>query len=82
MHELSPLVQQHRDLIIHTRRELHQIPEPAFTEEKTSAKVAEYLIRERLEVQTGIAKYGVVGLIKTAKPGPTLMIRADMDGLI
>jgi amidohydrolase len=81
MHELKPLVQQHRDLIIHTRRELHQIPEPAFTEEKTSAKVAEYLIREGLEVQTGIAKYGVVGLMNTGRPGPTLMIRADMDAL-
>jgi amidohydrolase len=81
MHELKPLVHQHRDLIIHTRRELHQIPEPAYTEEKTSAKVAEYLIRQGLEVQTGIAKYGVVGLMKTGRPGPTLMIRADMDAL-
>jgi amidohydrolase len=81
MHELKPLVQQHRDAIIRTRRELHQIPEPAYTEEKTSAKVAEYLTRQGLEVQTGIAKYGVVGLMKTARPGPTLMIRADMDAL-
>jgi amidohydrolase len=81
MQRLKPLVHQHRDLIIYTRRELHQIPEPAYTEEKTSAKVAEYLTRQGLEVQTGIAKYGVVGLMKTGRPGPTLMIRADMDAL-
>ena len=36
---------------------------------------------EGLEVQTGIAQYGVIGLMKTDRPGPTLMIRADMDAL-
>lgn len=40
-----------------------------------------YLTETGLEVQTGIAKYGVVGLMKTGRPGPTLMIRADMDAL-
>jgi amidohydrolase len=81
MHELKTLVHQYRDLIIHTRRELHQIPEPAYTEEKTSAKVAEYLAGQGLEVQTGIAKYGVVGLMRTGRPGPTLMLRAELDAL-
>ena len=37
--------------------------------------------KEVLEVQTGIAQYGVVGLMETGEPGPTLMIRADMDAL-
>ncbi len=57
------------------------MPEPAYTEEKTSAYVAEYLRREGLAVQTGIARHGVVGLLLTGRPGPTLMIRADMDAL-
>jgi amidohydrolase len=81
MEDIKKLVQENRDLIINARRDLHHIPEPAYTEKKTSAYVADYLKREGLEVQTGIAKYGVVGLMETGKPGPTLMIRADMDAL-
>jgi amidohydrolase len=60
---------------------LHRIPETAYTEKKTSAYVADYLTKEGLDVQTGIAEYGVVGRLDTGKPGPTLMIRADMDAL-
>jgi len=63
------------------RRDLHRIPETAYTEKKTSAYVADYLNSLELEVQTGIAQYGMVGLLKTDRPGPTLMIRADMDAL-
>lgn len=81
MIEIKKLVQQHKDLIINTRRDLHRIPEPAYTEEKTSVYVAEYLRKEDLEVQTGIAQTGVVALMKRAGPGRTLMIRADMDAL-
>jgi amidohydrolase len=81
MLDLKSLIHQEKDFIIGVRRELHQIPEPAYTEEKTSARVAGYLMDHGLAVQTGIAKYGVVGLLETAKPGPTLMIRADMDAL-
>jgi amidohydrolase len=81
MIEIKKLVQQHKDLIINTRRKLHCIPEPAYTEEKTSAYVAEYLRKEGLEVQTGIAQTGVVASMKRAGPGRTLMIRADMDAL-
>ena len=81
MIDINKLVQQHKDLIINTRRDLHRIPEPAYTEEKTSAYVAEYLRKEDLEIQTGIARTGVVALMKLAGPGRTLMIRADMDAL-
>jgi amidohydrolase len=68
-------------LVINTRRDLHRIPEVGYTEEKTSAYVADYLRREGLEVQTGIAQFGVLGLLQGGKPGPTLLIRADMDAL-
>ena len=81
MVDIRQLVSEHKELVINTRRDLHRIPETAYTEKKTSAYVAEYLNREGLEVQTGIATYGVVGLLKTGRPGPTLLLRADMDAL-
>ena len=81
MVDIHQLVVEHKELVISIRRDLHRIPETAYTEEKTSAYVAEYLRREGLEVQTGIATYGVVGLLNTGRPGPTLLLRADMDAL-
>ena len=81
MENIHQLVSEHKDLIIKMRRDLHRIPETAYTEKKTSAYVADYLNSLGLEVQTEIAQYGVVGLLKTDRPGPTLMIRADMDAL-
>ena len=82
MVDMRQLVSEHKEAVINTRRDLHRIPEVGYTEEKTSAYVAEYLNREGLAVQTGIARFGVVGLLETGKPGPTLMIRADMDALL
>lgn len=81
MDNVRQLVEAEKDLFIETRRDLHQIPETAYTEEKTSAYVAEYLKREGLDVRTGIAQFGVVGNMDLKRPGPTLMIRADMDAL-
>ncbi len=81
MVNVKELVQKHRDRIVGFRRELHRIPEPGYTERKTSAAVAEHLKRTGLDVRTGIARFGVLGLLRTEKPGPTLMIRADMDAL-
>jgi amidohydrolase len=81
MVDIHKLVSEHKELVINTRRDLHRIPEVGYTEEKTSAYVADYLNREGLEVQTGIAQFGVVGLLNTSRPGPTLLVRADMDAL-
>jgi amidohydrolase len=81
MANVHQMVSELKDLIINTRRDLHRIPETAYTEKKTSAYVADYLTKEGLDVQTEIAQFGVVGLMDTGKPGPTLMIRADMDAL-
>jgi len=81
MMDFTKLVREHKDLITKLRRDLHLIPEPAYTEKKTSAYVADYLGRQGLEVQTGIAQTGVVGLMKLTRPGKTLMIRSDMDAL-
>ncbi len=66
------------------RRDLHEHPELAFEEVRTSGIVAQRLRTLGLEVQTGIAKTGVVGLLRGggSKPGAkTIAIRADMDAL-
>ncbi len=81
MMDIKKLVSKNRERIVKTRRDLHLIPEPAYTEKKTSTYVAEYLKKEGLDLHTGIAKYGVVGVMDTGRPGPTLMIRSDMDAL-
>jgi amidohydrolase len=67
--------------IIEWRRDFHQNPELSNREFRTSKIVAEHLKRIGLEVQTGIAKTGVVGVLRGGKPGPTIALRADMDAL-
>lgn len=67
--------------VIEWRRHFHQYPELSNRETKTAAFVAEHLRKLGLEVQTGVAKTGVVGLLKTGKPGPVIGLRADMDAL-
>jgi amidohydrolase len=63
------------------RRHLHQHPELSNREVETAKYVAEKLRSFGLEPQTGIAKTGVVAVLKGGLPGPTVALRADMDGL-
>src|SRR5581483_7486602 len=66
------------------RRDLHEHPETAFEEVRTSNIVAQRLRALGLEVQAGIAKTGVVGLLRGSASGSgakTLAIRADIDAL-
>lgn len=67
--------------VIDWRRDFHQNPELGNRETRTAGIVAKHLKSLGMEVQTGIAYTGVVGLLKGAKPGPTVMLRADMDAL-
>src|SRR5688572_28286153 len=67
--------------VIAWRRDLHQNPELSNREVRTAKLVADHLKSLGLEVETGIAKTGVVALLKTGKPGPTIALRADMDAL-
>lgn len=67
--------------VVENRRHFHQYPELSNREEKTAAKIAEQLRALGIEVETGIAKTGVVGIIKGGKPGPVVALRADIDGL-
>ncbi|MDH4090592.1 MAG: amidohydrolase [Cyclobacteriaceae bacterium] len=67
--------------VIAWRRHFHQQPELSNRETKTAAFVGDHLRKLGIEVQTGVAKTGVVGLLKTGKPGPVIALRADMDAL-
>jgi amidohydrolase len=79
--EISDLVSDRSAEIVETRRFFHKIPEMSFQENETAEAIAERLRAAGLEVETGVGKTGVVGVLKGAKEGPTLMIRADIDGL-
>lgn len=70
-----------RDELIARRRDFHRNPELAFQEFRTAGIVAEELTKLGLEVQTGVGKTGVVGILDGAKDGPTVLVRADMDAL-
>lgn len=63
------------------RRDFHQHPELAFQEVRTSAKLAEFLEGLGLEVTRGVAGTGLVARLKGARPGKTVLVRADMDAL-
>jgi amidohydrolase len=70
--------------LVAMRRDLHEHPELAFEEVRTSGIVAQRLRALGLEVQTGVAKTGVVGLLRGEAGGgnaKTIAIRADMDAL-
>jgi amidohydrolase len=67
--------------LVALRRELHRNPELSFQEFKTATLVAEKLSTLGLEVQSGIGQTGVVAMLDGERPGPTVMIRADIDAL-
>ncbi|MDC8832174.1 amidohydrolase [Alteromonas gilva] len=67
--------------VISWRHHLHQYPELSNREFKTAEYIATYLRSLGLEVQTGVAKTGVVAVLDSGRPGPVVALRADMDGL-
>jgi len=67
--------------VIEWRRHLHQFPELSNREFKTAKYVEENLRKFGLEVKTGVAKTGVIGILKGSQPGPVIGLRADMDAL-
>ena len=71
-----------RSRLIAQRRDLHMHPELSNREERTSRVVAERLRQIGFtDVKTGVAKYGVVAVLKGGLPGPVIAVRADMDAL-
>ena len=75
------LVDQIEPKVITWRRDFHEHPELGNRETRTAKIIADHLRALGLEVQTGVAHTGVVGLLKGGKPGPVVALRADMDGL-
>ena len=67
--------------IVQIRHQIHQNPELSNREEKTAALVAGYLRDLGLDVKTGVARHGVVALLKGGRPGTVVAVRADMDAL-
>jgi amidohydrolase len=63
------------------RRDIHQHPELGNREFRTAKLIAEHLKKLGLEVKEGIAKTGVVGILRGGKPGPCIALRSDMDAL-
>lgn len=63
------------------RRDFHRHPELGFQEVRTAGIVAQELNKLGLEVTTGVGKTGVVGLLEGDQPGPTVLLRFDMDAL-
>jgi amidohydrolase len=67
--------------MIEIRHDLHQHPELGNRETRTAGIVAERLRALGLEVRTGVAHTGVVGVLRGGRPGPVVAVRADMDAL-
>ena len=70
-----------KEELINIRRQFHQYPELGYEERRTAETIATILRDLGLEVETGVAKTGVVALLKGKKAGKTIGIRGDMDAL-
>ena len=67
--------------VIDLRRNFHEFPELSNREFETAKRIADIMTQLGFKVDTGIAKTGVVAVLDTGKPGPTVGLRADIDGL-
>ena len=81
MTKLSAEVEQRIPELIELRRDFHQHPELGFQEERTSKIIADRLTRLGYTVRTGLGKTGVTGILRSGKPGKTVLLRADIDAL-
>ena len=78
---VQSLIDQVEPKVIEWRRDFHEHPELSNREFKTAVKIAAHLRNLGMEVHTGIAHTGVVGILRGGKPGPVVALRADMDAL-
>jgi len=70
-----------REQLVAWRRDFHMHPELAFQERRSARVIADYVRELGYQVQTGVAKTGVVALLEGQRPGPVVMVRFDMDAL-
>ncbi len=81
-HQINTLADNYFSEITGIRRHIHAHPELSFEEHQTARLVADFLSKNNIEHQTGIAKTGVVGMIRgNIKGKKTIALRADMDAL-
>jgi amidohydrolase len=78
---IKELADKYFDEIVRLRRTIHQNPELAFEEVETGRLVAQCLETIGVETKRGVARTGVVGTLKGAKPGKVIALRSDMDAL-
>ncbi|SNC76405.1 carboxypeptidase Ss1. Metallo peptidase. MEROPS family M20D [Hymenobacter gelipurpurascens] len=78
---IAKLAAQQEAQVVAWRRDIHEHPELGNMETRTAGIVAAQLKKLGLEVQTGVAKTGVVAILRGGKPGPVVALRADMDAL-
>jgi len=78
---IEQIAREEEPRLVAIRRDIHAHPETAFEEIRTSAIVSAELTRLGITHRTGIGRTGVVADIAGGRPGPTLLIRADMDAL-
>ena len=74
-------VQRVTPQVVDWRRDFHRHPELGFAETRSAAVIADHLRSLGLEVRTGVGKTGVVGVLRGARPGRVVALRADMDAL-
>ena len=79
--EISALVDKHAAAAVADRQDFHRNAELSNRETRTGERVAAALRKLGIEVQTGIAHTGVVGILEGGKPGRMIAVRADMDAL-
>jgi len=82
MHALEPIIDRYLPKIINLRHDLHENPEIGYEEVETSSKVKKCLEQTgRFEIETRIAKTGIVATLGSRKSGKGIALRADMDCL-
>ena len=80
--DIQKLAEQYHGEVIALRRQIHSNPELAFEEHETAALVSAFLQEQGIDHTTGIAKTGVVGVVKGRNPDSRVIaLRADMDAL-
>lgn len=78
---IAAAVERFAPATIELRHTIHQNPELGNREFETAKLIAAHLRELGMEVQTGVAHTGVIGILKGGRPGPLVAIRADIDAL-
>lgn len=78
---ITEAIESCEETIIAARHQIHANPELGNREFETAALIARHLTALGLEVRTGVAHTGVVGVLRGGQPGPVVAVRADMDAL-